>query len=296
MNLRDRLTITITTYQGARHLHLSIPRLRMVGLMVLVATLVLAATSVLGFYFYKDANTLQNRLSAAKDTLDQAVGHARWLKRESENKDLTITEFQRKYEDAKAEAKRVALQAANVNARVRRFMLTRLPSGRPIDSRKITSPYGERKDPLNNKSEFHGGLDLRAPLGTAVRSTADGVVEYAGFHRRSGYGHLVIIRHDFGFRTAYAHLSKTLVRPGTFVSKGDTIARSGNSGKSSGPHLHYEVRFVHRKLDPTRFIRWSWQNYDTIFEERRVRWQSLVDLLNKRLSDPALQSLQMAQK
>ncbi|MEG3640790.1 M23 family metallopeptidase [Magnetococcus sp. PR-3] len=293
--MRKHFTITITTHEGAKHLRVSFSRLRAVVIVVMLGVGALLGSGALGVYFYKDAEKLQSRLTATRTDLSHLHSQNRELQQLSQNKDVVINQVQQKYQDAQAKADALVLAATN-SERVKRYLLNRLPNGRPIYSRKITSGYGERVDPISSKREFHGGLDMRAPIGTTVRATADGVVEFAGNHKRSGYGHLVIVRHDFGFRTVYAHLSKTLVKAGAFVGKGDRIALSGNSGKSSGPHLHYEVRFVHRKLDPARFVSWRAENYDTIFEERRVRWHSLVNLLNRRLSDPAQPSLHLAQK
>ena len=120
---------------------------------------------------------------------------------------------------------------------------------------------------------------------TPVRSPADGVIEYAGYHKSSGFGNLVIIEHNYGFKTSYAHLSKKFpVKSGTFVKKGDIIAYTGNSGLSTGPHLHYEVRFIARPLNPINFIKWNSSNFEKIFKkEKRVSWQSLIKLMQSHL-------------
>ncbi|ABK44463.1 peptidase M23B [Magnetococcus marinus MC-1] len=293
--MHKHFTITITTHKGAKHLRVSFSWLRAVVISGLVVVASLLGSAGLGIYFYKDAEQLQSSLQATRSDLSELHSLNLELQQISLTKDGVISEVQQKYQTARAKADALTLAATN-SERVKRYLLSRLPNGRPIYSRVVTSSYGERLDPITGEREFHGGLDMRAAIGTEVRATADGVVEFAGDHKRSGYGQLVMVRHDFGFRTIYAHLSKTLVKAGSFVGKGDVIALSGNSGKSSGPHLHYEVRFVHRKLDPARFVRWSADTYDTIFEERRVRWHSLVKLLNRRLSDPIQPSLQLAQK
>jgi len=156
-------------------------------------------------------------------------------------------------------------------------LLQFIPSGSPIEYNGITSKYGYRVHPTLNRKEFHRGLDMRAPMKTPVYATADGIVEYAGFHEKSGFGNLVIIQHNYGFKAYFAHLNSVVTKAGKFIKKGDLIAYTGNSGMSSGPHLHYEIRFVQRTVDPIYFVEWSVQNYKTIFEkENTVPWQSLI--------------------
>jgi len=161
-------------------------------------------------------------------------------------------------------------------------MLQFIPSGSPVPYKGITSKYGWRKHPIAKKREFHPGTDMKAPMGTKVVATADGVVEYAGYHKRSGYGRLIIIDHNYGFKTYFGHLSKIKVKAGTFVKKGTLIAFTGNTGLSNGPHLHYEVRFIQRPLNPYWFIKWGVNNFNEIFQkEKKIPWQSLIAMISK---------------
>ncbi|QFR49772.1 peptidoglycan DD-metalloendopeptidase family protein [Sulfurimonas lithotrophica] len=156
-------------------------------------------------------------------------------------------------------------------------LLQFIPNGSPVTYEGITSKYGYRIHPTLNRKEFHRGLDMRAKMKTPVYATADGVVEYAGYHKKSGFGKLVILEHNYGFKSYYGHLNKVVVKYGTFVKKGTLIAYSGNSGMSSGPHLHYELRFLHRTVNPFYFVKWNVQNYKAIFEqEKNIPWQSLI--------------------
>ncbi len=159
----------------------------------------------------------------------------------------------------------------------RAVALRLIPSGSPIHYEGITSKYGYRVHPTLGTREFHKGLDMKAKMGTPVIAPADGIVEWAGYHSSSGYGRLVILQHAYGFKTYYGHLSKVAVRSGTFVKKGDLIAYTGNSGMSSGPHLHYEIRFLQRTLNPLYFITWNQHNYEEIFSKvTKVPWNSLM--------------------
>ncbi|CAM2767930.1 M24/M37 family peptidase [Campylobacter hyointestinalis] len=162
----------------------------------------------------------------------------------------------------------------------KQLMFSMIPNGEVIKSNGISAEFGWRSHPILNKKEFHQGVDLRADIGTPIYAPADGVIEFAGYNN-GGFGYLVIIEHNFGFKTRFAHMSrKDVVKEGEFVKKGDLIGYSGNTGLSTGPHLHYEIRFIQRPLDPINFIKWNSKNYEEIFnKEQRVSWQSLVNTL-----------------
>ena len=133
--------------------------------------------------------------------------------------------------------------------------LSRIPLGPPVWGR-ITSRFGYRRDPFSGRYEFHDGVDIRAPWGTPVRATAEGKVIYAGW--KAGYGKTVIIKHAFGFRTLYAHMSKIKVKPGRWVKSGQIIGYVGSTGKSTGPHVHYEVWRHSRKQNPLKYMYVRW--------------------------------------
>ncbi len=130
-------------------------------------------------------------------------------------------------------------------------ILRKIPLGYPVFGR-ITSRYGYRIDPFSGKYEFHKGIDIRAKYGAPVRATADGIVEFAGKH--PGYGKMVIIRHRYGFKTLYAHLSKVKTRAGKRVKVGTVIGYVGSTGKSTGPHLHYEVIRYRKAKNPVHYL------------------------------------------
>lgn len=117
---------------------------------------------------------------------------------------------------------------------------------------------------------------------TEIFATADGVVSYVEPNDRGGFGRVIKIMHGYGFQTLYAHLNKTKVKIGQVVKKGDLIGLSGNSGNSSGPHLHYEMRYGTKVLNPRDFIFWDIKNYESIFKkQRRIPWESLVNLISE---------------
>jgi murein DD-endopeptidase MepM/ murein hydrolase activator NlpD len=170
-----------------------------------------------------------------------------------------------------------------INALERRRMLEVVPNDYPLAFKGVTGNYGSRIHPMLKTAEFHPGLDLRAAMRTKIYAPADGVVKYANNGKR-GYGKLLIINHGYGFTTYYGHLYRFSVKVGEVVAKNQLIALSGNSGLSSGPHLHYEVRFLDKTLNPSNFTKWNIKNYETIFKkETRVPWQSLKKLMRKQV-------------
>jgi len=133
--------------------------------------------------------------------------------------------------------------------------IDRLPVARPVNAGAVreTSGFGMRRHPLTGRSTMHNGLDWAGPRGTAIVASADGVVKQAG--RQGGYGNLVIIQHEFGIETYYAHLNSIDVRVGQRVSRGQKIGGMGTTGASTGVHLHYEVRVNGRAVNPITYIR-----------------------------------------
>jgi murein DD-endopeptidase MepM/ murein hydrolase activator NlpD len=145
-----------------------------------------------------------------------------------------------------------ALDTALVELERTREQARELPFGNPSPASDITSDFGNRLDPFLGRLALHAGIDFRATVGTRIRSAAPGTVTTAGL--TGGYGNLVEIDHGNGVATRYAHLSTVLVRVGDQVKAGDVIAKSGNTGRSTGPHLHYEIRLNGEAVDPMRFL------------------------------------------
>lgn len=114
----------------------------------------------------------------------------------------------------------------------------------------MSSPFGWRQDPITGGSSFHQGVDLKMAYGRDVKAAAAGTVVFAG--TQGGYGQTVVINHEGGRQTRYAHLSAENVRAGDVVSEGQIIGKSGNSGRSTGPHLHFELLVDGHPVDPAR--------------------------------------------
>jgi murein DD-endopeptidase MepM/ murein hydrolase activator NlpD len=144
-----------------------------------------------------------------------------------------------------------------------------IPAIQPVlnkDLKRMASGYGWRVDPVYHIRRFHEGMDFSAPIGTEIFATGNSTVIFAGW--KQGYGQTVDLDHGFGYSTRYAHCSKLLVRPGQKVKRGDVIALVGNTGKSVGPHLHYEVYYQGRPVDPRNFYFYdlSPEDYDKMVQ------------------------------
>ena len=126
-----------------------------------------------------------------------------------------------------------------------------IPLGAPTAGR-ITSKFGKRVDPINNRPAFHEGVDLKNKMRSPIKATADGVVAKSGFTK--GYGNYVVINHGNGFRTRYFHMYKRAVKQGASVQRGQLIGSLGSTGRSTGPHLHYEIKYKDKPVNPMKFM------------------------------------------
>jgi murein DD-endopeptidase MepM/ murein hydrolase activator NlpD len=148
-------------------------------------------------------------------------------------------------------------------------MLQSIPAIQPVankDLKRTASGYGMRIDPIYKTAKFHAGMDFSANTGTPVYATGNGRVKKAGW--QSGYGKIIIVDHGFGYETWYAHLNKYNVRVGQKVIRGEVIGEVGNTGKSTGPHLHYEVHLKGKVMNPVNyyFMDLSAEEYDKMIE------------------------------
>jgi murein DD-endopeptidase MepM/ murein hydrolase activator NlpD len=154
-------------------------------------------------------------------------------------------------------------------ARNQEQFLQHIPAIQPVLNKDLTrtaSGFGWRIDPIYRTRRFHEGMDFTAPIGTDIFATGNGTVVFTGW--KQGYGNTVEINHGFGYMTLYAHMHKIAVRPGQKVNRGDVIGEVGNTGKSTGPHLHYEVHFRGQPMNPQNyyFLDLSPEEYDRMVQ------------------------------
>ena len=283
--MKNKFLITITDVNGSRNILLSQVVKKIALYVVLTVAVALAGVAI----YMKYLDERVERLSAARKELtlqnDALQADVITLQKNIEVSKQQFEEIEGKIAELE-EQYGLTENEGNLTNRIENITLTaaeeyviasQIPIGKVIDGAVVNDSYGWRVHPVLKRRIFHPGLDLKANVGTPVYSPADGVVQFAG-NGPSGYGYLVEISHNFGFVTRYAHLSSKLpVKVGDFVKRGDLIAYSGNTGMTTGPHLHYEIRFIQRPLDPINFIMCDGKNYKELFEkESRVSWQSLV--------------------
>ncbi|MXO88634.1 peptidoglycan DD-metalloendopeptidase family protein [Altererythrobacter aestuarii] len=144
--------------------------------------------------------------------------------------------------------------------------LSEIPQVMPADMRNISSGFGYRRDPFNGRGAMHSGLDFRGPYGAPIHAAADGHVSFVG--NKSGYGRVVEISHGNGMMTRYAHMSRWNARVGQDVVAGDVIGNIGSTGRSTGPHLHFEVRINGRAVNPRPFL----ETAPNVLEEARAEY------------------------
>jgi len=306
--LKDQFTITIHDSNGIKQFNLH-SFFKQFGLYVLVFIIFVFALSGFSIVYL---NASVDNIAAKKDEVKSAYAKLKG-KNERLTKTVAVTEetLRLKRDELTSVTDKLAgienliglssdtdtslqerVDLATVTSEEMFALMQHVPNGSPIEYRGITSKYGYRTHPTLLRKEFHRGSDMKAPMKTPIYATADAIVEWASIHKRSGYGNLIILDHSFGFKTYFGHLNKIVVKSGQFIKRGDLIGYTGNSGMSNGPHLHYEVRFIQRALNPFWFVKWNVANYKSIFEkEKNVPWQSLITAttrLHQRTTIPLL--------
>lgn len=281
-----KFTITIHDMHGVRqyNLHRIIKKVALYGTLFVAFLFVLGASTIVYLNHAVDAISVKKtETEQAYHELQKAVSKAdeallsKKMELEAVSDRLNDIETMIGLVPAEHVSLSDRAETAHLTSEQVAILLQFVPNGSPVEYKGVTSKFGYRTHPTLNRREYHRGTDLRAAMNTPVYATADAVVEYSGHHKTSGYGRLIILDHSYGFKTYFGHLKKIKVKTGTFVKKGDLIGYSGNSGMSNGPHLHYEVRFVQRPLNPYWFIKWDIRNYQQIFnKEKKVPWQSLI--------------------
>ena len=289
--MKDKFTVTISDVHGSRHflLHQVIKKF-LLYFTLFVALVILVGSFVILF--------LMKEVSALEAKKESAINERNILLAQNESLQEEISEKSKEYEAIRDKISNVEeliglrandedaldtrLEEIDVTVLQQKTFFDNIPSGDVMAYSEFSSRFGWRENPILKRKEFHAGTDLRAPIGTPVLAPADGVVKFIQYNQNSGYGNVVSLSDNYGFESYYAHLmNKAIVKEGQFVKKGDIIAYSGNSGMSTGPHLHYEIKFIGRLLDPETFLRWKGSNFTEIFQkEKRVTWESLIKLIN----------------
>ncbi len=271
---KDHLTIMLITPggKGPKALNIKISHLKIFFFSVAIFT-VISLVSFASTYTYYKASESKARsvkhLAYTIDTLSQdlivnksAETNLRGRMKDIENKLLEMQEML----DKKGIKKDLAvggefIPADRLSISYVDYMekdiedlfntMKNLPVGTPLEG-KINSGFGYRKDPFRSSIGFHSGIDIDAKLGDPVVATADGIVKKTGW--QGSYGKTVVLQHEDGFETIYGHLSKISVEEGQKVKVGEVIGKAGNTGRSTGTHLHYEVIKDGKRVNPSNFL------------------------------------------
>lgn len=286
MVLKNKFTITISDINGSRHFYLN-QIIKKIVLYIIAFVFLFLISS--GFYI----KYLDSKVDALDDKREELLKKSKELEMLNMTMQQSLDEKAAQYaviEDKIASFEEaLGLENENnltISARLENLNLTndqqqgilnQIPNGWPITNKGVTGKFGWREHPILKRKEFHPGIDLAASIGTPIYAPASGVVEFSGYSN-NGYGYNVILLHNFGFKSVFAHMTrKDVVKAGDFVNKGDLIGYTGNTGLSTGPHLHYEVRFINKTLEPLYFLNLKRKNMNEFFnQERRVPWQSLI--------------------
>ncbi len=300
--MKNRFIITVSDIHGTRAFNIHQIAKKLLAIIVLTVVLVIGGA----FWFITELSKQMNTLKEEKQKEIQSKEQEIIVLTEKEKKLKAQNKFysmqiKGKVQDIEVlsskldhieemiglkegeEVKEITKKALDsISAGMKMYMLITIPNGSPLENIKVNSGYGYRIHPISKKRKFHRGTDFKAKLKTPVYATADGIVSFVQPRNIGSFGRVVRIQHNFGFETTYAHLNKTNVKMGDIVKKNQLIALSGNSGRSSGPHLHYELKYASKSLNPKEFIKWRLDNYYNILKkERRVPWEYLVNLINE---------------
>jgi murein DD-endopeptidase MepM/ murein hydrolase activator NlpD len=288
--MKNRLIITISDINGTKsyNIHQFVKKFIIIILFIVIFTLGGS------FLFISYLNSGIAKVKDAKAYQLQELENLYTLQIENKVKD--IEELASKLDDiysiigvdndaTEDEISENTLKFIDLNKK--NYTLAVIPNGLPLEDITVSSGFGYRINPITKQNQFHRGIDIPAPIKTPIRATADGIVEFVEPSDIGDYGRVIKIIHNYGFKTIYAHMSKTYLNVGDIVRKGEIIGLVGNSGRSTAPHLHYEVKYINKILNPKNFMDWELTNFDKIFKkERKVEWESLVNLISNHQQTP----------
>jgi len=289
--MRNRLIITISDLHSSKHFNIH-QVIKKIAFAVIIGVFITVSVSFAAInYLMDNVNQLTNKKENLATLNRDYEQHIQQLSQQIQQKSSELETFSDNLEDIELLIGRSTekdlplkkrLELATLSSAQKHHILNSIPNGSPLHETKINDKFGWRTHPIKKEKKFHKGIDLKAKRNTSVFATADGIVEYAGFNKASGFGYLLIIVHNYGFKTYYAHLNKIKVKTRDIIHKGQAIALTGNTGRSSGPHLHYEVRYIGISIDPINFMQWDLAHYDSIFKKTKgIKWHSLVSMIEK---------------
>ncbi|KLN66227.1 M23 family metallopeptidase [Vibrio sp. VPAP30] len=295
----NSFTITVSGIDGTKFFNLSFRMIKGIKLLLLLFTLVFCTLIALLSIFVDDASDSKRE---KKEAVSKAYSLEKQLLRSHEfQSDLENNLSQKQQDIAYISEKLKGIESAldlsndaldlkqrvnnaGLSVAARHQIMQLIPNGRPVKQGYLSSHYGKRLHPVKKIRAIHHGIDYAVNVGTPIYAPADGVVAVTRKSNK-GSGNFLRISHSFGFSSSYSHLKAFKVSRGDYVKKGDLIGLSGNTGLSTGSHLHYEIRLVGRSLNPLPFVQWEMNNFDSIFESNKdVKWDYLVNKIENQIA------------
>ncbi|OAJ93960.1 M23 family metallopeptidase [Vibrio bivalvicida] len=295
----NSFTITVSGIDGTKFFNLSFRMIKGIKLLLLLFTLVFCTLIALLSIFVDDASDSKRE---KKEAVSKAYSLEKQLLRSHEfQSDLENNLSQKQQDIAYISEKLKGIESAldlsndaldlkqrlnnaGLSVAARHQIMQLIPNGRPVKQGYLSSHYGKRLHPVKKIRAIHHGIDYAVNVGTPIYAPADGVVAVTRKSNK-GSGNFLRVSHSFGFSSSYSHLKAFKVSRGDYVKKGDLIGLSGNTGLSTGSHLHYEIRLVGRSLNPLPFVQWEMNNFDSIFESNKdVKWDYLVNKIENQIA------------
>lgn len=300
--MSNNLCISVSDHHGTSHYLINHFKKRYLALFLLSLSAILIGGSYSIYTLYQQtllASSQLDQLNVETEQLTQSLSEEsaanQDLTQQLEDKNAALALLAQRVDDVETilglqneNGEEVSLEqridSAAISSAVRGTLFRLIPNGSPTPGIRMSSGFGSRVHPVTGKRKYHRGLDFAANTGTPIYAPADGVVE-AVRPSNKGSGNFIKLNHSLGFATTYSHMSKFKIKRGQFVRKGDLLGMSGNTGLSTGPHLHYEIRFLGRALNPRSFVTWTPENFDSLFEkEKTVQWAALLEMISNVVS------------
>lgn len=294
--MKNKFTVTITNVYGSKHYTVD-QIIKKIALIIAILLIALIVVGIVSFGLMKKElidvqtkkETILQNIQTIEDKNNNLINEKKSLQNKILDEQKKLFKIEGKIRNIegiigipryKTWEDKTKIQKVTINKLQKYLLLKQIPIGYPIKYTRVTAPYGWREHPINKNREFHKGIDLKQKKGYAIKSPASGIVTYASFQGSKGYGNLVKIAHNFSFVSIYGHLNSIKVKHGQFVKKGDILGYVGSTGLSTGPHLHYEIKFLNKTVDPIDFIEARTKGLDKIFKNNRsIPWQEIINSL-----------------
>jgi len=285
--MQDRLVISIADERGMRQFCVPKGMAKIIAIGAIVAVLVLSLSVLAMIFLMQQINDVIIQKNNAITSYHSVYQHNIMLQNAINLKSSElnvvnekINKLERVINLKSTGLKNQSTQSVDLTSlseKQKQFLLSLVPNGNPLENFEEMVSVSQRVHPLRKIIGYDGGMDYVVSHKTPVYATADGVVMLVQHNGKTGLGNLIKLTHSFGFFSMYAHLDSVVVKKGDIVQKGQLIGYSGDSGRSDGNRLYYEISFLDNMLNPLHYTEWNLDNFNAIFnQEDSIDWQNLV--------------------